>query len=126
MRHTTSSRRSRTSLALATALALAGCSESAGGSIATYDSGGSGMDALLSGTLSITDACVTVTGPDGTRSTPAFDGGARLRDGVLVFHDREYADGARIELGGGETTALSRVRLPAGCPTEHVFLVAPG
>jgi hypothetical protein len=110
--------------ALVVAAGLAGCSASGGGTLATYDSGGAGMDALLSGTLSITDECVTVEAGDEV-TVPAFDGGVELVDGVLRFHGADYADGAKIELGGGETSALGEVRMPPGCPTDHVFLVAP-
>lgn len=125
MAHPTMSlRRALTTLAGALAIGLAGCSGSEGGTLATYDSGGAGMDALLSGTLSITDDCVTVEGGDQV-TVPAFDGGVELADGVLRFRGVDYADGAKIELGGGEASALGGVSMPPGCPTDHVFLVAP-
>lgn len=125
MAHPTMSfRRALTTLAGVVAVGLAGCSGSGGGALATYDSRGGGMDALLSGTLSITDDCVTVQGGDQV-TVPAFDGGVELADGVLRFRGVDYVDGAKIELGGGEATELGGVAMPAGCPTDHVFLVAP-
>ncbi|MBM6404175.1 hypothetical protein JQN72_07950 [Phycicoccus sp. CSK15P-2] len=107
----------------ATALLLGGCSGTgASGALATYDAGASNDDAMLTGTLSITDECVTVD--DGSAvTTPAFVG-ASLSDGVLRYRGAEFADGARIELGGGETDDRAVVDLPRGCPSEHVFLVA--
>ncbi|WP_299447089.1 dihydrolipoamide dehydrogenase [uncultured Phycicoccus sp.] len=126
MAHPTMSvRRALPALAGVVAVGLGGCSGAGGGPVATYDSGGAGMDAMLSGTLSITEDCVTVDGGDQV-TVPAFDGGVELADGVLRFRGVDYTDGAKIELGGGETTALGGVRLPSGCPTDHVFLVAPG
>ncbi len=121
---TTESRRIPASSALlAAGLFLTGCSGGSSGVLATYDADG-GMDALLVGTVSITDECVTVHGGDQV-TTPAFDGGAEVRDQVLVFRGAEYEDGAKIELGGGEASDVAEVRLPSGCPSDHVFLVSP-
>lgn len=118
-------RLTRRGAVLATAVVLAGCSGGSTDTLATYDARGAGMDALLVGTVRITDTCVTVV--EGALVTvPAFDGGASVEDGVLRFRGTDYPDGAAIELGGGEADDLSGVRIPAGCPTERVFLVAPG
>lgn len=113
-----------TAVTAVTLLVLTGCgSDAPSGRLATYDADG-GMDSLLTGTVSIDDSCVTVD--DGTTvHTPAFPGGAEMDGDVLRFHGAEYADGAKIELGGGEATDLSGVRIPKGCPSDHVFLVAP-
>lgn len=121
---TTSFRHALPALAGAVAVGLGGCAGAGDGTLATYDSGGAGMDALLSGTLSITEDCVTVEGGDQV-TVPAFDGGVELADGVLRVRGVDYTDGAKIELGGGEATDVSGVRMPSGCPTDLVFLVAP-
>lgn len=115
-------RRALAGLAGATLVVLGGCSDSTG-IVATYDSGGGPGDSLLSGTLSITDTCVTVDGADGV-TTPAFTGVVDVSGGVLHFHGAEYADGAKIELGGDDATDAATVTVPKGCPTTHVFLVA--
>ncbi len=123
---TTVSRRIRTSSALLTVagVVLTGCSSGgAAGILATYDADG-GMDALLIGTVSISQECVTVRTADQV-TTPAFDGGAQVRGAVLVFRGAEYPDGAKIELPGGEASDATGVSIPGGCPSDHIFLVAP-
>ncbi len=119
-------RRIRASSALlaVAGLVFTGCSAGgAGGVLATYDADG-GMDALLIGTVSISEECVTVHTADQV-TTPAFDGGAQVHGSVLVFRGAEYPDGAKIELAGGDAPDASDVAIPGGCPSEHVFLVAP-
>lgn len=94
--------------------------------VATYQSEGSGMDALMSGTLRITDACVTVEGEGGAVTIPTFPRGqvALGADG-LEFNGHTYADGDPIELGGGEGPAGDRSGVPEGCPDVRTWVVAP-
>lgn len=107
-------------------LGAAACS-SAPSNVATYDAGGSGMDALLSGTLSITAECVTVAAEGGTVWTPVFPGGyAQMAGDTLGLDDRaELLTGDPVELGGGEATGVGSAEVPKGCPTDHLWLVAP-
>ncbi|MBM6399008.1 dihydrolipoamide dehydrogenase [Phycicoccus sonneratiae] len=102
------------------------CGDPAPPNVATYDADGSGMDALLVGTLRVTEACVTVEGEDGSPTVPVFPRGevSTGADG-LEFGGRTYADGDRIELGGGEGAPGASAGIPAGCPDVARWVVAP-
>ena len=95
--------------------------------VATYDADAGGMDALLSGTLSITTQCVTVASTDGEVWTPVFPHRyAQLAGDTLVLDGRdELLSGDPVELGGGEASEVGDAQVPGGCPTEHLWLVAP-
>ncbi len=113
-------------VAVTLVLGTAACS-SAPPNVATYDPGGSGMDALLSGTLSITAECVTVAAEGGTVWTPVFPGGyTQMAGDTLVLDNRdELLSGDPVELGGGEASGVGDAEVPTGCPTDHLWLVAP-
>lgn len=86
-----------------------------------------GMDALLVGAIRLDDDCVTVTTPDSDASIlPVFPTSLVSWDGDdLVVDGKSYADGSVIWLGGGEVPEVTAaMRIPEGCPTETVWLVA--
>ena len=98
------------------------------GPIAVYPRPDAGMDALLEGTLRITDECVWVEayGRDVVVVFPAGD--ASVDDHRLTYLDREYVDGDDISLGGGHVTGAfgDDVYVPQGCGVlEEPFLVSP-
>ncbi|MBB4140290.1 hypothetical protein [Microbacterium invictum] len=107
---------------------LAGCAAPTGSgssALATYPRPEAGMDALLEGTLIISDRCVWVRS-QGMRNVPVFpEGDAEVRDGVLIWRGTEYADGDSISLGGGYLPDGGTI--PAGCGLEPdaLFFVSP-
>lgn len=93
--------------------------------VAVYDDNGSGMDARLSGQLSVTPECVTVSAA-GEVWTPVFPRGSVAIGGdTLVWDDKEVPTGNPIELGGGEASGLGDYSIPDGCPRDHLWLVTP-
>lgn len=111
--------------AVAGLLVLAACTATPP-NVATYESDGSGEDALMSGTLRVDDACVTLVGEDGTVTVPVFPRGQVALDGTdLELAGHTWADGERIELGGGEGTSAEPFTVPEGCPDGPFWVVAP-
>ena len=110
---------------------LAGCSASVGagldkGGPVAYveDVSGSGMDALLDGTLEVRDTCIVVL-REGHSTLPVFEKPRTAWDGTtLSYEGRSFVDGAPIRLGGGEVDPSVADYLPAECDYEAVFLVA--
>ncbi len=110
----------------AAALLLAGCSVQPlePDTVAVIPPQNAGMDALLVGALDITDACVTVTTPEGT-VTPVFPRDSVSWDGdALVIDGKAHVDGGPVWLGGGQSEVRGEMHIPEGCPTDVVFLVA--
>ncbi|EAP96896.1 dihydrolipoamide dehydrogenase [Janibacter sp. HTCC2649] len=94
--------------------------------VAVYPAGDSGMDALLTGTVEITTACVTVHNGAETW-TPVFPRGSTTMAGdTLVFRGGEFVSGDPIELGGGEAVTRGDATIPSGCPHGQLWMVAPG
>ncbi|WP_137844817.1 hypothetical protein [Microbacterium sp. 2FI] len=112
---------------LGVGLVLTGCVPDSGPVAFAPESEGAG-DALFTGTLRITEECLTVD--DGTHVVipvfPAFE--ARYDDGVLTFGS-EYQDGDEITLGGGEAAADGGIPddwyVPAGCPDLPLWKSGP-
>ena len=90
------------------------------------DTGGAHHDALLVGSLQRSDECITVIA-ERQVWTPIFPSDdVRLRHDAVVYQGTEYRSGEEISLGGGEANvAPPGARIPKGCPTESLWLVAP-
>ena len=97
------------------------------GPLAMYPKPTDGMDALLEGTLTVTDDCVTIAHSDGTRSVPVFPAGdASWNEGVLSWRGGEFGEGDPISVGGGLFAApLTASYIPAGCQSFDAFAVSP-
>lgn len=113
-------------VALLGAVVLTACSSSAttspsgpaGPAVATYQGkpGSGGFQAMLEGTVSVTNGCVTITDNTGATVTPVFpENQVEKADApsVLVFRGTAYKEGASLKLTGGESSGRE---LPAGCP----------
>ncbi|MBS45259.1 MAG: hypothetical protein CMH83_19235 [Nocardioides sp.] len=88
--------------------------------VATYEPTGGAGDALLPGTLVVTDyGCVLVQAGD-TRVLPVFPADeVAWEDGALVFRDEQYADGDEVSFAGGESGPADEVEgAPAACTGE--------
>ena len=84
------------------------------------------MDALLRGTLRLSNGCVTVEGTDGSLAVPVFPSGdASWRDGVLTWQGREYREGDSVEFGGGGGVPSKIQYLPEGCGDRQTWIVGP-
>ncbi len=93
---------------------------------AIYHDDGSGMDALLTATLTMDAECITVE-VDGQTYLPIFPSSAvRLEDDALLYAGDPFRTGDPISLGGGEVSEPpAGARIPQGCPTERLWLVSP-
>lgn len=93
---------------------------------AVYHDEGSGMDALLAGTLAMDPDCITVE-VDGQIYLPVFPSGSvRLEHDALLYAGDPYRSGDLISLGGGEVSEPpAGARIPTGCPTDLLWLVSP-
>lgn len=93
--------------------------------VAVYTSNGDGMDALLSGVVEVTPACVAVSVGAQTW-TPVFPrGSTSMANDTLDWGGREFVSGDPIELGGGEASAVGDWIIPTGCPRTNLWVVAP-
>jgi len=87
---------------------------------------GAHHDALLVGTLQRSSECITVIA-EGQTWTPIFPSDdIRLRHDAVLYQGVEYRSGDQISLGGGEAISPpEHARIPDGCPTQGLWLVAP-
>lgn len=119
----------------AVVLALGGCAAQAGGTgvveggpVAYVTPRSDGGDAaLLEGTVSVTDVCLTVVDELGQRWLPVFQRPRTTWDGTtLTYGGTGYTDGSRIRLGGGGSGSTdSADYAPDGCEFDLAFYVAP-
>ncbi|GCD19425.1 hypothetical protein ACFO3K_00460 [Cellulomonas algicola] len=127
--------RRRPALAAAALLALGGCAGQEGGSgvveggpVAYVTPSSDGGDAaLLEGTVSVTDVCLTVVDELGQRWLPVFQRPRTTWDGTTLTYDgTSYTDGGHIRLGGGGSGSTdSTDYAPDGCEFDLAFYVAP-
>lgn len=117
------------------ALLLSACSTPAGGTgiveggpvaYVTPRSDG-GDDALLEGTLKVSDSCLVIVDATGRTLLPIFQRPRTTWDGTaLTYNGRPYTDGSSISLGGGyNDEPLDVDYAPEGCDVDGVFYVAP-
>jgi hypothetical protein len=97
--------------------------------IPTWPFNGLTASARLTGTLRREGRCLVVRGGAGEVTALAFPPGQARWDGegeVLVFKDRRYAIGSKVDLAGGyhrrSDTSLKVTGLPDECPGESVWL----
>lgn len=116
-------------------LALAACSGPEGGTgiveggpvaYVTPSTDG-GDDALLEGTLQVSDSCVVIVDASGQALLPVFQRPRTTWDGTtLTYNGKPYTDGSTISLGGGyNDEPLAADYAPEGCDVDGVFYVAP-
>lgn len=117
------------------ALALAACSGPEGGTgiveggpvayVAASSDGGD--DALLEGTLKVSDSCVVIVDEFGQTLLPIFQRPGTAWDGTtLTYNGKPYTDGSSISLGGGYyDEPRDADYAPQGCDIDGVFYVAP-
>lgn len=117
------------------ALLLSACSTPAGGTgiveggpvaYVTQSSDG-GDDALLDGTVQVSDSCLVIVDGLGQTWLPIFQRPRTTWDGAtLTYNGGPYTNGSGIRLGGGfhdEPTEADYA--PEGCDVDGVFYVAP-
>lgn len=106
-------------------LVLSGCVPSSGPVAFMPPTDAPHHDALLQGTLRITDDCVWVEADDADY-IPVFEvGDAGFVDGALVF-GAEYHDGDDIQIGGATAAkALDDWYVPEDCPDAELWAAAP-
>ncbi|NKY39907.1 hypothetical protein [Cellulomonas septica] len=126
--------RRRLALAAAVVLAVSGCAGQEGGTgvveggpVAYVTPSSDGGDAaLLEGTVSVTDVCLTVVDELGQRWLPVFQRPRTTWDGTTLTYDgTSYTDGGHIRLGGGSGSTDSADYVPDGCEFDLAFSVAP-
>lgn len=117
------------------ALALAACSGPEGGTgiveggpvayVAASSDGGD--DALLEGTLKVSDSCVVIVDEFGQTLLPIFQRPRTERDGTtLTYNGKPYTDGSSISLGEGYyDEPRDADYAPQECDIDGVFYVAP-
>ena len=125
----------RLSVGTVLALALAGCSGTDGGTGVVEGgpvayvaaSGDGGDDALLEGTLHVSDTCVVIVAEFGQTLLPIFQRPRTAWDGTtLTYNGKPYTDGSSISLGGGYyDEPRDADYAPQGCDVDGVFYVAP-
>lgn len=111
-----------------TALPPGGTGVTEGGPVAfVAERADEGMDALLTGSVDVSDACLTIVDELGQRWLPVFQRPRTTWDGEgLTYGGERYTDGSRISLGGGGLADLADVdHVPEGCAFDEAFLVAP-
>lgn len=117
----------RVAVAAAAVLLLAGCGAQPldPDTVAVLPPQNAGMEALLVGAVSITDECVTIETPDDGIVLPVFPTSrVAWDDDILLFDGEPYRDGAPLWLDGGFVEEVpGGAHVPAGCPTDTVFLV---
>lgn len=125
----------RLSVGTVLALALAACSESEGGTgiveggpvayVAASSDGGD--DALLEGSLKVSDSCVVIVDEFGQTLLPIFQRPRTAWDGTtLTYNGKPYTEGSSISLGGGYyDEPRDADYAPQECDIDGVFYVAP-
>lgn len=113
---------------------LAGCSAAQGGTgvveggpvAYVEERSDEGMDALLEGTVEVSDSCVLVRDEFDQTWLPVFQRPRTTWDGTtLTYGGNRYTDGSRIRLGGGGIDAQSADYVPGECTFDEAFLVSP-
>ena len=86
-----------------------------------------GNDALLEGTLKVSDSCVVIVDELGQTLLPIFQRPRTTWDGTtLTYNGKPYTDGSSIRLGGGYyDEPRDADYAPQGCDVDEVFYVAP-
>jgi hypothetical protein len=85
-----------------------------------------GMDALLTGTVELSDTCLTIRDDSGYRWLPIFQQPRATWDGTTLTYDGEqYADADRISLGGGTVDPAAADYVPDACDVNGAWLVSP-
>lgn len=85
-----------------------------------------GMDALLEGTVVVSDSCITVRDELDQAWLPIFQRPRTTWDGTTLTYDgKRYSDGGDIRLGGGGVDAQSADYAPSDCDYDEAFLVSP-
>ena len=99
------------------------------GPLAMYPKPSGGLEEQLTGTLTLTDACVLVSTDDAHTALPVFPtGSATWEDDVLTYDDKPYRIGDEITLTGGvvaENQLGPMTYIPDGCDRTESFFVAP-
>lgn len=111
-------------------LVCAGCSaglQVARGDGAVLMSGldSSGMDALITGVVGVTEAgCVGIDGGGGVVPT-VWPSGTRLTDGGVELDGETVTFGSEVSLGGGEVESLTS-EPPQECEAELYYMTWSG
>lgn len=86
-----------------------------------------GDDALLEGTVQVSDSCVVIVDELGQTWQPIFQRPRTTWDGTtLTYNGRPYTDGSSISLGGGYNDEPKEADYaPEVCDVDGVFYVGP-
>ncbi|WP_203338028.1 hypothetical protein [Nocardioides limicola] len=94
--------------------------------VSTHSGDSLGMDALLTGELTLTAGCLTVVVEDGSATIPVFPRGtAHWNDDLLVVGAAEYAPGDEVAFGGGFGDPDVQINVPPTCESAELFWVNP-